>query len=317
MNFLFDKIDCFEILCAAYPATLLMITGQWENLKCSYDGEADDYPLDLPAKLASTWQTYVKTSGICSTDSRSYDEILITSEDMKLIFNGEVNKILKLIQDQVAITPDLEAIMVVGGFSNSPYLMKRIRDTFSMTVKQIVSPTDPGSAVCQGAVAFGALGADIMMSRKSRKTHGINVSKRFEKGDPLSLRFLTSVGEKRCNKRFSAFVRIGDDIPVDHVVSSKIYALEEYTPKLHISIYSTSDPVPRFVTDAGVVKEGSFYYCFPRKAVKKAVRMRIKLGLEVTMYFGRTVIEVVAKPVNFKGEEKSMLSTVVFERDLF
>ncbi|CAM6084107.1 unnamed protein product [Calypogeia fissa] len=311
-KFLFDKIDCFEMLCAAYPATLLTITGQWENLKCSYDGETDDYPLELPAKLVSAWETHVKTSGICSTNSETYDEILITSEDMKLIFDREVNKILKLIRDQVALTPDLEAIMVVGGFSNSPYLKKRIRDAFSMTVKQIVSPTDPGSAVCQGAVAFGALGADIMMSRKSRKTYGIHAYREFEKGDPLSFRFLSKNGEEWCENDFSVFVQIGDDIPVNHAVSQEFEAVEEDQVGLDFVIYSTSDPEPKFVTDVGVVEEGSFSYVFPLEAQK----LRVKLELEVIMHFGRTLIEVVGKPINFEGEETSMLS-VVFERDLF
>jgi len=46
---------------------------------------------------------------------------------------------------------DIKLIMMVGGFSASPHLMKRVRDSFiQYQVEEVISPPNPGSAVCQG-----------------------------------------------------------------------------------------------------------------------------------------------------------------------
>jgi hypothetical protein len=60
--------------------------------------------------------------------------------------------------------------MVVGGFSNSPYLVKMISNAFSLSVKH------------------------IMMSRKSRKTYGIASSNAFQMGDPSDYLFIDDDG---------------------------------------------------------------------------------------------------------------------------
>jgi phosphoribosylformylglycinamidine (FGAM) synthase-like amidotransferase family enzyme len=50
---------------------------------------------------------------------------------------------------------DMKLMMMAGGFSASPYLMKRVRDTFiQYQVEDVISPPNPGSAVCQGAAAL-------------------------------------------------------------------------------------------------------------------------------------------------------------------
>ncbi len=50
---------------------------------------------------------------------------------------------------------DIKLMMMAGGFSASPYLMKRVRDTFiQYKVEEVISPPNPGSAVCQGAAAL-------------------------------------------------------------------------------------------------------------------------------------------------------------------
>ncbi|CAM6118101.1 unnamed protein product [Calypogeia fissa] len=313
MDYLAGKIDGFEKFCSEYPATALTIKGYWENLKCGFSGTPDPYSLELPAKLTAVWEANKKTSGMECLDAAQYDEVVITGEDMKMIFEGEVTKILKLIADQLALAPGgVEAIMVVGGFSNSPYLMKRIRDRFSSTVQHIISPTDPGSAVCQGAVAFGTQGPDIMMSRKSRKTYGIAASRAFRKGDPTSSLKFDDRGRARCNTHFSVFTRIGDDVPVNHHVSHPFSPIDKAATGLRITMYSTTNPGPEYVTEPGVTEVGS--WTFP--LTLEAQRMEEWPSVEIMMYFGRTLIEVFVEPKNFLGEKVSMFS-VSFERDLF
>lgn len=76
-------------------------------------------------------------------------------------------------------------------------------------------------------------------------------------------------------------------------------------------MYSTSHPQPAFITDVGVCKVGSFTFHLP----PEAVNMDEKASVDVTMYFGRTHIQLSAKPANFNGGSRPMVS-IVFDRDL-
>jgi molecular chaperone DnaK (HSP70) len=69
--------------------------------------------------------------------------------------NFFVERILELITAQTVQMSDIKLMMMAGGFSASPYLMKRVRDTFiQYKVEEVISPPNPGSAVCQGAAAL-------------------------------------------------------------------------------------------------------------------------------------------------------------------
>ncbi|CAK9196229.1 unnamed protein product [Sphagnum troendelagicum] len=150
--------------------------------------------LSLPGKLASAWQEHDRQQKQRNSEDRSKnsscgpdasDELELSCADMKTIFDSVVERIIELIRAQMAQTSDIKLMMVVGGFSASPYLMKRVRDTFIHQVEEVISPPDPGSAVCQGAVAL-AINKESIVSRIARKTYSIKFMQRFRAGlDPL------------------------------------------------------------------------------------------------------------------------------------
>ncbi|KAL3700222.1 hypothetical protein R1sor_018244 [Riccia sorocarpa] len=102
---------------------------------------------------------------------------------------------------------------MVGGFSSSPYLKGRIKE-FKHTEKHIVNPIEAGSAVCRGALAFGVVDAEVMLSRKSKKTYGICVSRGFRMGDPQEY-LLEEGGQSYYKNVFGVFVKKGEDVLVD------------------------------------------------------------------------------------------------------
>jgi len=109
----------------------------------------------------------------------SYDELEISYEEMQSIFDPVVDQNLQLIACQLAQAGSVKVLVVVGGFAGSPYLMERIRSRFAELVPQIISPPNPGSAVCQGAVML-ALNPSHMFSRVCKKTYGIEFSPEFD-----------------------------------------------------------------------------------------------------------------------------------------
>ncbi|CAK9860360.1 unnamed protein product [Sphagnum jensenii] len=167
---------------------------------------------------------------------------------MKVIFDPVVESILELITVQMAQMDDIKLMMVVGGFAASPYLMKRINDTFIHQVKEVISPPDSGSAVCKGPVALG-INKESIMSRIAGKTYGIDFSPLFDAQlDPLE--------------------------------------------------YMDSQKNPRYTTDEGTVLEGTMVVDMSKNLEPGKDRK-----VEVSMFFGRTSIEVKAHGINF-GDHK-------------
>ncbi|CAM6126754.1 unnamed protein product [Calypogeia fissa] len=155
-EFLSRKISCFEDFARANTDSILKLMGWWETIKCSFDGNMHfPYDLELPARLATAWES---SSNRFSNIAGSYDAIELSLEDMRSLFDPVVDEIIKLIESR--LIEDLRAMMVVGDFSGSPYLVKRINDEFSGRVGIIVTPEEPGATLCCGAVLFGLHGAD-------------------------------------------------------------------------------------------------------------------------------------------------------------
>ncbi|KAL3677450.1 hypothetical protein R1sor_027398 [Riccia sorocarpa] len=311
-TYLSERVSCYETFRRDFPATVMRMQRQIEEQKYSYDGEDESFAinLDVPAKLATAWENSDKANGTWHEDGK-YDELIISEKDVRKVFDAVVNPILEVIRAQIAAVPDVEAIMVVGGFSSSPYLMKRIRDEFSPVVKHILNPPDPGSAVSRGAVAFGGLSGDLLLSRKCRKTYGISIARPFQIGDPAD--FLSREdGQFMCLNVFWIFIRKGEDVPVDRQ-TKYTFEIPRGLTTPEFEIYATDAVEPKFVTDAEVQRVGVWSYRLPRGAQ----RMRDAPKVEVAMFFGRTTIEVMLVPVNFRGKAQQMTCEVKFEADLY
>ena len=94
---------------------------------------------------------------------------------------------------------------MAGGFVGSPYLMDRIRARFAGVVSKIISPPNPGSAVCEGAVML-ALNPGTFLSRVAKKTYGMAYADFFDEGlDPDEYRIVRN-GEWRFQNRFDVYV---------------------------------------------------------------------------------------------------------------
>ncbi|CAM6113809.1 unnamed protein product [Calypogeia fissa] len=311
-KFLSGRIRCFQKFAAAQPQSVLRLQSWWETIKFSFDGNMlFDYELELPAKLARAWEEDDAPEGGSGWSNRvdvCYDAIELTLEDMLSIFDPVVDNILDLINDE--LIPDLKAMMVVGGFSASPYLIKRIKEAYSQRLAPgaIIFPKEPGSAICCGAVAFGVGGSALVMSRVSKKTYGINTSRPFRQGDPEHLKFVDDDGSVRCRHRFDVFTTKGQTVLVDSCVKHTLCPTYHNQTRMSICLYSTTSSNPEYVTDSGTQKEGSFTVKHPS---------RNELGqepkVEVSMYFGRTTIEVKAVGENFGEGEEFAMPPVTFE----
>ncbi|KAL3689381.1 hypothetical protein R1sor_015690 [Riccia sorocarpa] len=143
-------------------------------------------------------------------------------------------------------------------------LLYSLQKVFSQKVYHI-NPIEAGSAVCRGALAFGAVDAELMLSRKSKKTYGIRVSRGFRMGDPKEY-LLEEDGLSYCQNAFGVFMKIGEDVLVDHQ-AKHLFEVEPHS---------------------------------------KAQRMDDPPEIEISMFFGRAKMEVHVAAFNFTNAEKTM-----------
>ncbi|THH09897.1 hypothetical protein EW146_g8542 [Bondarzewia mesenterica] len=72
------------------------------------------------------------------------------------VFDPVVNQVLELIEDQMKkIDQRIDALLLVGGFSGSEYLFKRVEEQFGARVKVITRPSDADTATARGAAQYG------------------------------------------------------------------------------------------------------------------------------------------------------------------
>ncbi|PKK56098.1 hypothetical protein RhiirC2_800761, partial [Rhizophagus irregularis] len=77
-------------------------------------------------------------------------------ESVKGMFDPVVGRIIKLIDGQLNdVRERCRAIFLVGEFSESPYLLSRVREAFKDRVSIIAVPALPITAVVRGAIIYG------------------------------------------------------------------------------------------------------------------------------------------------------------------
>lgn len=310
LEFLCQNIRCFRKFAEENSQIVLSLLSWWETIKRTFDGSMPfNYNLDLPPKLARAWEDDDALKSGQVNAGASYDFISVTLKDMLRIFHPVVDQILQLIDQQ--IVPDLKALMVVGGFAASPYLKRRIEAAFSQKLVSgtIIFPKEPGSAICCGAVAYGVGNPDRIMSCVSKKTYGISVARLFRLGDPPHLIIAHRDGFLCCSKTFEIFTGKGQTVPVDSCVSRICCPIRDDQVCCEVSLFSSSDTDPGYVTDPGVKEEGSFMVHLPSRNA-----FRGQFAIKVSMYFGRTTIEVKAEGENFGDGELFTMPPVTFER---
>ncbi|KAI7894682.1 uncharacterized protein EV154DRAFT_69463 [Mucor mucedo] len=106
------------------------------------------------------------------------------NQDMKeKIFDPVVDRILYLIDDQLnqakKLDKRIDAILMIGGFSQSPYLQQRIKDRYK-NVCHVGFPTESVEAISHGAVSY-ALNPYTILGKTATQSFGLEVQAPFDK----------------------------------------------------------------------------------------------------------------------------------------
>ncbi|PLB48097.1 actin-like ATPase domain-containing protein [Aspergillus steynii IBT 23096] len=110
----------------------------------------------------------------------------MTGSEMSQLFLPVLGEIINLAKKQVQISKkEVKAIILVGGFGQSPYLQKLLRD--SLPEIEILVPSDGWTAVVRGALrkTLGEMSSSApqirIESRKARKHYGLLIRTDFDR----------------------------------------------------------------------------------------------------------------------------------------
>ncbi|XQE80444.1 Hsp70 family protein [Streptomyces microflavus] len=278
------------------PDALLNLVDQWERAKVAVKlDQEDNISLLIPSAIDRLMGDTVRKR-LARRQSKVDDAIVLTPVQLHALFDTVVPGTLDLIEAQLRemdafrgenTSPDL--ILLVGGFSSSPYLQQAVKERFGDRATVLVPP-NPDIAVLYGAVHFCY--DPQTRARRSRFTYGTEVNEEFEEGvDPEAKRYVTPEGEITCNDRFSIFVRTGESVSTEAEVVHSYIPLTKEATELDFHIYATSDADPRYVSDPGcdmlavVTVDLTPVMRFERK----------ERGVRLYMKFGETEIKVRAE----------------------
>ena len=141
--------------------------------KKTFDGD-DKNILQFPLTLMQIYETDVGQTVGDSLGTSPYKDrvefklgkMFIFVDLAKDIFNTAVVKVVDKTSDMLKEVSDIKALVLVGGFSESPYLQRVMKDKFDQKIffgrsrgeqLHVVSPEEPASAVIKGAIVYGHL----------------------------------------------------------------------------------------------------------------------------------------------------------------
>ncbi|CAB4375399.1 actin-like ATPase domain-containing protein [Rhizophagus irregularis] len=262
-----ETIDSFEK--EQYGQLQFMVQEFCENAKLPFTGDDTNFNYemdleDIPVLLEDYLNDDVK-------ERLEKDENLIKFdyETIKSMFDPIVEKIIKMIRMQLDNSREKSSkpsiMFLVGGFSESKYLQKRIKDAFRDHVDNISVPQSPTAAISRGAAMYGLSlynGEDpsirkgsksVIGSRVLKNTYGVDVLRPWSPGDPKERVGLSFFGPSTLY--FNIIAKRGTVAKIDDVFPTEGLTVSPGNPFQTVGefdIYYTSEYDAEFSNESGM-----------------------------------------------------------------
>ncbi|KAK3588037.1 hypothetical protein CHS0354_012083 [Potamilus streckersoni] len=213
------------------------------------------------------------------------DKINITASVMSELFEDVKEKIIQHMMELLRQHPEVNMIVMVGGFSESEFIKKAVYKAFPG--KTVIIPQDARLAVVKGAVMYGHDNS-VIISRSMPFTYGVSVAVPFDDiKHPESKKTLRN-GSYKCENNFKVFIRAGESVipgktTVQHVCNASTVS------SANVEIYCAKSKFPVYVDEPGSTCIGSI------QLQLNDTRSSDLHTIRITMSFGSTELSVQAK----------------------
>ena len=254
--------DVYHDFTGNHHEDLLEMFRSFEIKKRSVTAKSEsDVVMTLPISLI---EIYADANGASLDDDVKREDVMVTKNKLRLkastfriMFRETCDNIAKhvtkLLDDEVS--SGVNAIIMVGGFSESDILQNTIRKWFSHL--KVFVPRDASLCVLKGAVMYGH-NPKIISERVVRYTYGTSVFKLFEEGvDPASKKMQKERGYV-CKDVFSKHVQKSQAVRTGEPQKERRYRpLRKNQKKMCLPIFASEFRNPKYVTDPGCIQIGT------------------------------------------------------------
>ncbi|KAH9993029.1 actin-like ATPase domain-containing protein [Russula vinacea] len=177
------------------------------------------------------------------------------------VFDPVVNQALELIEEQMRkVSQRIDALLLVGGFSGSGYLFKKVEDQFGERVKVIARPSDADTATGRGAAQYGLARHPLVSSVVAPRSYMMKVKLPAEQEDFMKRPAYVSqnnAGVAICENRLQYLVAKGAILRKGQKIKNKFckYSQTPHDRVFVATMYtSDADKIMRY-TDEGETVE--------------------------------------------------------------
>lgn len=273
---------------------ILELNKNFESLKKRVDSEDNMYTIQLPVSLTQA----------ARSDTLKAGRLKLSSVVVKRFFDQPIKKItehIKGVLDSLR-RHEIETIILVGGFGESRLLQTELRNAFPRI--NILTPSNPSSAVVEGAVEFGHCPEKIRY-RMSPYTYGVSTTSKFLHWKHPISKLLKIEGKEYCNDIFDIHVTLDQLVETGSPISNETYVpLYPNQTVLSLPVVSSESKNPIFVDDKGCKIIGRFEISIPNTL------SGYQRDVNVKMIFSGTELKVEARSVH---SQRVYTSTFSFE----
>ncbi|XP_053408420.1 heat shock 70 kDa protein 12B-like [Mercenaria mercenaria] len=208
------------------------------------------------------------------------DKLKISHSTVEKLFEDSIQQIVKHVQKLMKDErmADVKAILMVGGYSESPLLQRAVKS--ALPGINIVIPQEASSAVFRGALIFGHNPITIT-ERVLKYTYGINVFMPFVDGKhPENKRRKTDTGD-RCGDIFHKLIEKELRVTPGETQVKKYYtSAHKKQAVMRFDIFISEEKTPTYVDDKGCTKIGTIEIDFedPDDLPGRRVSLTMLLG---------------------------------------
>jgi molecular chaperone DnaK (HSP70) len=238
-----------------YGQMQYMIQQFCQNVKLPFTGNDPNFYYDMDLEEVSPALLQYITGDVKESLEETEGSIKLDYNVIKSMFDPIVERILRMINAQLDNSREkCSAMFLVGGFSQSKYLQKRIKQEFKERVDIISVPPSPIAAISRGAAIYGINHRNmdemdgikcIINSRVLKFTYGIEVLLIWKEDDPEERKTYDGY-----IKRFQRVAERGTTVQIDEETTiSKLFPRYSFQTGCEFRIYYTREHDANFCDD--------------------------------------------------------------------
>ena len=180
----------------------------------------------------------VKSSYLKDQVSFMRDKLTLSPNLMKSFFKNSLENIISHVENILKAIQDVDIILLVGGYAESPLVQEKIKTKFANY--SIIIPQDCNLVVMKGAVLFGHNPMSIS-ARILRFTYGVGRDNKFDpKKHPQKNRFTDDNGVERCSNVFEKLIDKNSKVPATgKIVTREVKSITETQKLFKSRVYCT------------------------------------------------------------------------------